>query len=105
MYMSTKSTLIAGSIKDMETNISILKNTAKGYGLKVNENKSKILQVRGTERARRIGGLEVVEKVRYLGVTLGGVGRDIFREERNNLIERAQKKAITFYKSLCKKKL
>ena len=92
VWLADDSTLIAGNIKDMETNINILKNTAKGYGLRVNENKSKILQVRGTERARRIGGLEVVEKVRYLGVTLGGVGRDIFREERNNLIERAQKK-------------
>ena len=60
--------------------------------MRVNENKSKILQVRGTEKARRIGGLEVVESVKYLGVTLGGIGRDIFREERNNVIEKAQKK-------------
>ena len=102
VWLADDSTLIASNIKDMETNINILKNTAKGYGLRVNENKSKVLQVRGTERARRIGGLEVVEKVRYLGVTLGGVGRDIFREERNNLIERAQKKAMAL-KSCVKK--
>ena len=78
----------------MEINIKIHKNKAMEYGLRVNENKSKILQVRGTERARRIGGLEVVENVKYLGVTLGGIGRDIFREERNNVIEKVQKKAL-----------
>merc|ERR1712055_901937 len=37
---------------------------------------------------------EVVESVKYLGITLGGIGRDIFREERNNVIEKAQKKAL-----------
>ena len=37
----------------------------------------------------------MVESVKYLGITLGGIGRDIFREERNNVIEKAQKKALT----------
>ena len=86
IWLADDSTLIAGNIRDMETNIRILKSKALEYGLRVNENKSKILQVRGTERARRIGGLEVVESVKYLGITLGGIGRDIFREERINVI-------------------
>ena len=30
-----------------------------------------------------------------MGITLGGIGRDIFREERNSVIEKAQKKALT----------
>ena len=102
VWLADDSTLIASNIGDMETNINILKNTAKEYGLRVNENKSKVLQIRGTEKPRRIGGLEVVERVKYLGVTLGGVGRDIFRDERENLIERAQKKAMTL-KSCVKK--
>ena len=77
----------------METNLKILTDTAKEYGLRVNEDKSKVLQVRGTERPRRVGGLEVVERVKYLGITLGGVGRDIFSYKRENLVDRAQKKA------------
>ena len=86
----------------METNIKILKDTASIYGLKVNENKSKVLQVRGTERPRKVGGLEVVDRVRYLGVTLGGKGRDIFKYERESLIGKAQKK-VTAIKSYIKK--
>ena len=38
--------------------------------------------MRGTEKPRRIGGFEVVEKVKYLGVMVGGKGRDIFKYER-----------------------
>ena len=55
---------------------------AGGYGLKVNQEKSKILQVRGTEKPRRIGGLELVDRIKYLGVIVGGNGRDIFKYER-----------------------
>ena len=79
----------------MEVNITILKNTAREYGLRVNENKSKVLQVRGTERPKKVGGLEVVERIKYLGITLGGIGRDIFKYERESLVERAQRKATT----------
>ena len=35
----------------------------------------------------------MVDRVKYLGITLGGVGRDIFRYERENLIDKAQKEA------------
>ena len=77
----------------MEINIRILKDTAGTYGLKVNQEKSKILQVRGTERPRKVGGLEVVDRLKYLGVIVGGTGRDIFKYERESLVEKAQKKA------------
>ena len=63
-----------------------------------------MLQVRGTEKPRRIGGLEVVDRVKYLGITLGGNGRDIFKYERESLVEKAQKKA-TAMKAYIKKKL
>ena len=86
----------------METNIKILKDTAGIYGLKVNQDKSKVLHVRGTERPRKVGGLEVVDRVKYLGVILGGNGRDIFKYERESLVEKAQKKA-TIIKSYIKK--
>ena len=92
VWLADDSTLIAGSKRNMQTNIRILKKKALEYGLKMNDNKSKIIQVRGTEKARKIEGLEVVETVKYLGVTLGGVGREIFREERNSVVEKAQKR-------------
>ena len=40
-----------------------------------------------------MGNFEVVKKVKYLGVLVGGYGRDIFKYERESVIEKAQKKA------------
>ena len=34
----------------------------------------------------------MVEKVKYLGVIVGGKGRDIFKYKRESLIEKAQKR-------------
>ena len=82
LWLADDSTLISGNKEDMEINIRILKETAGVYGLKVNQEKSKILQVRGTERPRRIGGFEAIDRVKYLGVIVGGKGRDIFKYER-----------------------
>ena len=44
----------------------------------------------------------MVSQVKYLGVIIGGFGRDIFRFERENLIAKAQKKAAQI-KSYIKK--
>ena len=94
--------MIAGNIKDMEYNIELLRKTAKEYGLEISEEKSKVLQVRGSEKPKTIGNFEVVKKVKYLGVLVGGYGRDIFKYERESIIEKAQKKAAQI-KSYIKK--
>ena len=50
----------------METNIRILRDSEREYGLEIRQEKSKIIQIRGTERPRTIVGFEVIEKVKYL---------------------------------------
>ena len=37
LWIADDATLIAGSIEDMETNIEILRNTAKEYGLEISK--------------------------------------------------------------------
>ena len=70
-----------------------MRKTAKEYGLEISEEKSKVIQIRGNEKPKTIGNFEVVKKVKYLGVLVGGYGRDIFKYERESIIEKAQKKA------------
>ena len=82
LWIADNVTLIAGKKEDLETNINILRNTTKEYGLEINRDKSKVIQIRGTESPRYIGGFEVVNQIKYLGVIVGGRGRDIFRYER-----------------------
>ena len=49
--------------------------------------------VRGRERPRKVGNFEVVEEVKYLGVKVGGRGRNIFQKEKDAVIQKAQIKA------------
>ena len=102
LWIADDATLIAGSIENMETNIDLVRKTAKEYGLEISKEKSKVIQIRGSEKPKTIGGFEVVRKVKYLGVLLGGFGRDIFRYERESIIEKAQRKAAQI-KSYIKK--
>ena len=63
----------------MEKNIIVLTEAGGKYGLKLNEEKTKVLHVRGTEKVEEIGGYKVEKEVKYLGVWVGGKGRDIFK--------------------------
>ena len=62
----------------------MLKEAAKKYGLEINQEKTKILRIRGEEEFKEIAGYEIVEQTKYLGVIVGGHGRDIFQYERKN---------------------
>ena len=51
------------------------------------------MHVRGTEKVEEVGGYKVEKEVKYLGVWVGGKGRDIFKAEKKLLIKKANKKA------------
>ena len=82
LWLADDATLIAGSKEDMEDNIKVLIQSTGKYGLKLNESKTKVLHVRGSEKIEKIGDYTVEEEVKYLGVNLEGRGRDIFRAEK-----------------------
>ena len=71
----------------------ILKTSDRLYGQEVNEDKNKIIQIRGKQKPKEISKFEVVNEVKYLGVKLVGKGRDIFREEKRRWLKKAQKHA------------
>ena len=50
--------------------------------------------IRGPNTAEKIGDFEVEEKVKYLGIQLGGKGKDIFRAENKIWLEKAEKRQM-----------
>ena len=68
----------------MEKNVEVLKTAAIKYGLEVNEEKSKVIKIRGKEDVKEIAKFEVVKEIRYLGIKIGGSGRSIFEFEKKN---------------------
>ena len=89
--MADDTTIIANSKENLERNLKVLKEAAKKYGLEINMNKTKILRIRGKESCEEIAGYEIVEQTKYLGVMVGGYGRDIFRYERENWMVKANR--------------
>ena len=51
------------------------------------------MQIRGKEKPKTVGNFEVVEEVKYLGVKVGGRGRNIFQNERKCILQKANMKA------------
>ena len=82
IWLADDTTLIANSVENLVKNIKILRNIALKYGLSINEKKSKVLPIRGSIPYEKIEGMEVVDQVQYLGVTVGDRGRDIFGREK-----------------------
>ena len=69
----------------------VLKTSGSKYGLEVNEQKSKVLHVRKMEKTNEVGNFKVVGSFEYLGINLGGKGRDIFRAEKRGWVKKAIK--------------
>ena len=52
--------------------------------------KTKIIQVRGTKDIKNIGEFAVEEEVKYLGIMIGGRGRNIFQAEKKTWLEKSK---------------
>ena len=50
------------------------------------------MRIRGPEVDMNVGDLEAVTETKYLGVTAGGRGRNIFEKENRRFLERAEEK-------------
>ena len=61
--------------------------------MELNEEKTNVIVVRGKCEKDRIGKYKIVKETKYLGIQMGGHGRDIFAAENKLLIQKAEKKA------------
>ena len=101
LWYCDDTTLIANSIENAKTNIKILKSVAREFGLEINESKSKALLFGCNDGVRvgRIEGVEVVEKLTYLGLEVGA-GRDIFKGQREAVIKKADSRVCRLQKEI-----
>ena len=82
LWLADDTTIIANCKENLKENINILEKSYKKKGLKISRDKSKILRIRGKDQEEYIDNLEVVKEVKYLGIKLGGRGRNIYAEEK-----------------------
>ena len=99
-------TIIATDETSMEKALNALEVAGSKCGLELIEEKTKILRIRGPKIEGKIGKYKIENEAKYLGVQIGGKGRDIFQAENKLWIQKAEKKAneiISQIKKSCDK--
>ena len=91
LWLADGATLIADSIPNLLKLLEVLEKTGELNGLKINLEKTKIMKIRGPDIGDKIGEFEVVKDTKYLGIKIGGRGRNIFEMENKLFIEKAEK--------------
>ena len=67
------------------------KQQAGKKGLELSEEKTRILRIRGPKVEGKIGKYKIENEAKYLGVQIGGKGRDIFQAENKLWVQKAEK--------------
>ena len=102
LWLADDATLIADSLPNLLELLEILKETGKKNGLEINIEKTKIMKIRGPDIEDKVGELEVVKETKYLGVQIGGRGRNIFEKENKKLLEKAEEKVNALFAQIKK---
>ena len=92
LWFCDDSNLIANSVAAASTNIRIVKEVGRELGLEINEDKSKALVYKKGITDNYIEGIEVVDKIKYLGLEIKN-DRDLFKEQRNIIVRKAEHQA------------
>merc|ERR1711895_67804 len=95
IWLADDATLIADSLQTLKKVLDCLNKAGGEYGLQINREKTKIMKVRGQEDDCKLDDYEMVGETTYLGITIGGKGRDIFEIENKKILDKANRKVST----------
>ena len=91
LWLADNAVIIAKNEPSLLKTQDVLEETGWVNGLELSREKTKIMKIRGSEVVGKIGKFEV-EETKYLGIQIGGRGRNIFEAENKKWIEKAEKK-------------
>ena len=95
VWLADDATLIAEDLHTLEQLLNCLSKAGGEYGLQINKEKTKIMKIKGLENDYRIKEYEMVGETTYLGVTIGGKGRNIFEIENKKILDKVNRKVNT----------
>ena len=97
LWFADDSIVVANSVEAAERNLKIVKEIGGYFGLEINEKKSMALVYRDKGEIREIGGIKVVDSIKYLGIKVGK-DRDIFKEQKIKIENEVEGKACRLRK-------
>merc|ERR1712239_82881 len=92
IWLADDATLVAENLETLQGLLGCLDKSGGYYGLRINEEKTKIMRIKGPETQQKIGEYEMVTEAKYLGITIGGRWRDNFEKENKKLLSTAERK-------------
>ena len=96
LFFADDGLLLSNSIDDAAKNIQIVTQISRPFGLDINKTKSNIMIFNLKEQPEYIGDIEVVSKIKYLGIEIDNK-KNYFRSQRTNIVEKARKMANMTY--------
>ena len=93
LWLADDATIIAKDEETLIKALEILEETGRKNGLELSEEKTRIMRIRGPGDGDRIGRFKVEKEAKYLGIQIGGKGRNIFHAENKIWLEKAEKRA------------
>ena len=89
LFFADDSLTMADTKEKASKNLQILARVSESFGLKINKEKSKILVFNSNEDFKEINGIQVAEKIRYLGVTIDNK-KELFESHKEDIWKRAK---------------
>ena len=89
------------NLEQAKLNIKNLMDISKKYGLVLNKEKSNFLTFNVRDKLEEIEGIKVIDKIKYLGVTINN-NKNCFREYKKEILQKAQKLANMTYSIIAK---
>ena len=95
LWLADDATIIARNETSMEKILDVLEAAGSKNGLELSEEKkNRILRIRGPKIEGKIGKYKIENEAKYLGIQIGGKGRDIFQAENKLWIQKAEKRPM-----------
>ena len=101
LFFADDGLILAQSVNEAKECVKNITRISAKYGLDINTEKSEIMTINIKEGPNEIEGIKVVENIKYLGIKVNS-GRQIFRKQKEDLFEKAQKLANTTYSIIAK---
>ena len=107
LFFADDSLAMAKNLESAKKNLKIITEASKYYGLEINKDKSSILVYNNQENITEIEGIKVVDKFKYLGLTVDNK-KDIFKTQKQDMLDKLNRAASRTYsviKRSCNKML
>lgn len=101
LFYADDSLQVSHSVEEAKQNIRTLLEISKECGLEINKDKSKIIIHNAEHKPESIEGIIVTKEIQYLGLTITE-DRNLFKTQKNNMIQKARKLANMTYSIIAK---